>query len=166
MSKLRVLVAGGSDLINSVLKTSLMCWGYEVITVDDGEQACVALCVGNIDVCILATKVPRTSGLEVCRFIRQSDIKAQPVIILLTQTVSTDLMRAAYLAGANDFVTTPLSLRDIKYRISGIAGRLSEVHSQSQAFQRLDPIERYRQDLSLHADVHASRIHGNRWQVR
>jgi DNA-binding response OmpR family regulator len=161
MSKLRVLVAGDSDLLNSVLKTSLICWGYEVITVHDGEQACLALCVGNIDVCILATEVPKLSGLEVCRFIRQSDIKAQPFIILLTQTVSTELMREAYLAGANDFLTTPLSLHDIKSRISGIAGRLSELHSQSQAFHRIDPIERYRHDLSLHADVHASRARSN-----
>ena len=161
MSKLRVLVAGDSDLLNGVLKTSLMSWGYEVIAVQDGEQACLALCVGNIDICVLGTEVPKVSGLEVCRFIRQSDIKSQPFIILLTQTASTELMRAAYLAGANDFLTTPLSLRDIKSRISGIAGRLSEVHSQAQAFHRLDPIERYRHDLSLHADVHASRVRGN-----
>ncbi len=74
MSKLRVLIAGDSDLLNSVLKTSLSCWGYEVITVQDGEQACLALCVGNIDLCIMSTDIPRVSGLEVCKFIRQTDV--------------------------------------------------------------------------------------------
>lgn len=161
MSNLRVLVAGGSDLLNSVLKTSLMCWGYEVITVQDGEQACLALCIGNIDLCILGTELAGISGLDVCRFIRQSDNKTPPYVILLTQTVSTDSMRAAYLAGANDFLTTPFSLRDVKSRISGVACRLSQVHSQSQACQGLDPIERYRRDLALHADVHANRARRN-----
>jgi DNA-binding response OmpR family regulator len=161
MSNLRVLVAGDSDLLNNVLKTSLMCWGYEVITVQDGEQACVALCVGNIDLCILGTELPKVSGLDVCKFIRQSDTKTQPYVILLTRTVSTESMRAAYMAGANDFLTTPLSLRDVKSRISGIACRLSQVHSQTQAFQGLDPIERYRRDLSLHADVHSGRARRN-----
>ena len=161
MSNLRVLVAGDSDLLNTVLKTSLMCWGYEVITVEDGEQACLALCIGNIDLCILSTDLAKVSGLKVCKFIRRSDLVSQPYVILLTSTVSAESMRSAYLAGANDFLTTPLSLRDVKSRISGIACRLSDVHSQAQAVQTLDPIERYRRDLSLHADVHATRFSSN-----
>jgi len=161
MSNLRVLVAGDSDLLNTVLKTSMMCWGYEVITVEDGEQACLALCIGNIDLCVLATDLPKVNGLKVCKFIRHSDFVTQPYVILLTATVSAESMRSAYMAGANDFLTTPLSLRDVKSRISGIAGRLSEARSQAQAFPTLDPIERYRHDLSLHADVHANRVSGN-----
>lgn len=161
MSNLRVLVAGDSDLLNTVLKTSLLCWGYEVITAEDGEQACLALCIGNIDLCILSTDLAKVSGLKVCKFIRQSDFVTQPYVILLTPTVSAESMRSAYLAGANDFLTTPLSLRDVKSRISGIAGRLSEAHSQAQAARTLDPIERYRRDLSLHADVHAARVSTN-----
>jgi DNA-binding response OmpR family regulator len=161
MSNLRVLVAGDSDLLNAVLKTSLMCWGYEVITAEDGEQACFALCIGNVDLCILSTDLPKVSGLKVCKFIRQSDVITQPYVILLTSTVSAESMRSAYLAGANDFLTTPLSLRDVKLRISGIAARLSEAHSRAQAVETLDPIERYRRDLSLHADVHATRVSGN-----
>jgi DNA-binding response OmpR family regulator len=161
MSNLRVLVAGDSDLLNSVLKSSLLCWGYEVITVQDGEQACLALCLGNIDLCIVGSELGKVSGLEVCKFVRQSDLIKQPYVILLTPTASTESMRAAYMAGANDFLTTPLSLRDVKNRIAGIAGRISQVHSQAQAFQGLDPIERYRRDLSLHADVHTSRARRN-----
>jgi DNA-binding response OmpR family regulator len=157
MSKLRVLVAGDSDLLNSVLKTSMVRWGYEVIAVENGEQACLALCVGNIDLCILGADLPKVSGLDVCKFIRQTDIKTQPFVILITQNVSAESMRAAYMAGANDFLTTPLSLRDVKSRISGIAGRLDQLQSQAMAFHRLDPIERYRRDLALHADVHAGR---------
>jgi two-component system, sensor histidine kinase ChiS len=158
MSNLRVLVAGDSDLLNTVLKTSLMCWGYEVITAEDGEQACMALCIGHIDLCILSADLPKVSGLKVSKFIRQSDVLIQPFVILLTSTVSAESMRSAYLAGANDFLTTPLSLRDVKSRISGIAGRLSAALSQAQAVQTLDPIERYRRDLSLHADAHATRV--------
>ena len=161
MSNLRVLVASGSDLINSVLKTSLMCWGYEVVTVQDGEQACLALCIGNIDLCILGTELTEISGLDVCKFVRRSETQNQPFVILLTQTVSTESMRAAYLAGANDFLTMPLSLRDVKSRISGIACRLFEVHSQTEAIQVLDPIERYRHDLALHSEAHASRARRN-----
>ena len=161
MNNLRVLVAGDSDVLNAVLKTSLMCWGYEVITAEDGEQACLALCIGNIDLCILATDLPKVSGLKVCKFIRQCDVITQPFVILLTSTVSTESMRSAYLAGANDFLTTPLSLRDVKSRIAGIAARLSAAQSQAQAVQTLDPIERYRRDLSLHADAHITRFSGN-----
>jgi len=154
MKKLRVIIADEEPLSRNLLKSSLSYWGCDVVTVHSANEAYTALRAGNVDVCILNWEISGLNALQMCQWIRQADLKQDPHIIVLTETNSRENVRAAYLAGANDYLTKPLRVEDMRSRISTIANKLSEVNSLHWALGRLDPLECYRMDLASHAKAH------------
>jgi phosphoserine phosphatase RsbU/P len=154
MKKLRVMIADEEPLSRNLLKSSLSYWGCDVVTVHSADEAYAALQAANIDVCILNWEISGLNALEMCCWIRQADLKVEPHIIVLTEKSSRENIRAAYLAGANDYLTKPLRVEDMRNRISAIADKVSQVNSLHWALGRLDPLECYRMDLASHAKAH------------
>jgi len=154
MKKLRVMIADEEPLSRNLLKSSLSYWGCDVVTVHSADEAHTALQAANIDVCILNWETSGLNALEMCCWIRQADLKVEPHIIVLTEKSSRENIRAAYLAGANDYLTKPLRVEDMRNRISAIADKVSQVNSLHWALGRLDPLECYRMDLASHAKAH------------
>lgn len=154
MKKLRVMIADEEPLSRNLLKSSLSYWGCDVVTVHGADEAYAALQAANIDVCILNWEISGLHALEMCCWIRQADLKVEPHIIVLTEKSSRENIRAAYLAGANDYLTKPLRVEDMRNRISAIADKVSQVNSLHWALGRLDPLECYRMDLASHAKAH------------
>lgn len=138
-----------------MLKSSLSYWGCDVVTVHSANEAYTALQAGNVDVCILNWEISGLNALEMCHWIRQADLKQNPHIIVLTAKSSRENVRAAYLAGANDYLTKPLRVEDMRTRISAIADKVSQLSSLHFALGRLDPLECYRMDLASHAKTHS-----------
>jgi DNA-binding response OmpR family regulator len=154
MKKLRVMIADEESLSRNLLKSSLSYWGCDVVTVHSANEAYTALQAGNVDVCILNWEISGLNALEMCHWIRQADLKQEPHIIVLTETSARENVRAAYLAGANDYLTKPLRVEDMRSRISTIASKLSQVNSLHWALGRLDPLECYRMDLASHSKAY------------
>ena len=154
MKKLRVIIADEEPLSRNLLKSSLSYWGCDLVTVHSANEAYTALQAGNVDVCILNWEISGLNALEMCHWIRQADLKQEPYIIVLTETNSRENVRAAYLAGANDYLTKPLRVEDMRSRISTIANKLSQVNSLHWALGRLDPLECYRMDLASHSKAY------------
>ncbi len=145
------MIADEEPLSRNLLKSSLLYWGCDVVSVDDAEQARTALRAGNIDVCILNWETSVLNTLEICFWIRQADLRTELHLIVLTEKASAENIRAAYLAGANDYVTKPFRIEDMRTRISAIANKVSRVNSLHWQLGRLDPLECYRMDLASHA---------------
>ncbi len=154
MMKLKILIADEDSVSRNLLKSSLLYWGCEVIAVEDGEQACSQLQAGNFDLCILSCKSPGINGLEICQWIRQAELKKTLYAILLTENPKQEEIRAAYLAGANDFLTKPLRLEDVRRRISAVAAKIAQVRSMYTQSRLMDPLECYRLDLALYEKAH------------
>jgi two-component system chemotaxis response regulator CheY len=150
MAKLRVLIAEEESVSSTLLKSSLHYWGCEVGAVADGAQACQALQSGNFDLCILDWDTPKVSGLELCQWIRFADLKSQPHVILLTSKHDSERILSAYRAGANDFLTKPYRLEDLRTRVSILAQKISRVENMHREVSRMDPLECYRLDLAFH----------------
>lgn len=149
MSKLRVLIAEDESLSRNLLSASLAYWGCDVTAVADGEQACLALQAGAFDLCILDWDMPKMTGLEICQWIRFADLQTQPYIILLTGKNEPERIRSAYRAGANDFLTKPFRLEDLRTRVTALAQKASRVRSMHRELSRMDPLECYRLDLAF-----------------
>jgi DNA-binding response OmpR family regulator len=154
MKKLKVMIADEEPLSRNLLKSSLSYWGCDVVTVHNAEEAYTALYAGNVDVCILNWQISGLNALDMCQWIRQADLKLEPHIIVLTDKSSQEHIRAAYLAGANDYLTKPFRVEDMRTRISAIASKVSQLNSLHWALGRLDPLECYRMDLASHAKAH------------
>jgi DNA-binding response OmpR family regulator len=146
MKKLKVLIGGAEPVCD--LKIAAREWGCEVIVASHGKQACAALLTGHVDLCILDWDLPKMTGLAACHWIRSVELKAQPYVVLLTEKSRPEQVQAAYLAGANDFIAKPFNLEDLHFLISAFAQRISQQEVLSHELINVDPLERYRRDLT------------------
>ena len=94
--------------------------GYEVLTADDGVDAIEQVKVhdATIDAILMDQSMPRKDGVTATREIRNMELKRllsrRRAIVALTAVVSDDAKAQFKAAGADDFLTKPLSLDKLK----------------------------------------------------
>ncbi len=121
MSK-KVLVVDDEKLIVKGIRFSLLQDDYEVECAYDGEEA-LEMCRSNAyDVVLLDVMLPKMSGLEVCQAIREfSDM---PIIMLTAKGEDMDkILGLEY--GADDYITKPFNILEVKARMKAIMRRNS-----------------------------------------
>lgn len=147
-----VLVEDEPEL--SVLVTqALQEVGHTVEPYFDGETALQRLLASGTtdpDLLVLDLMLPKVDGLEICRRMRQNKI----VPILMLTAKSTELDRVLGLElGADDYLTKPVSLRELQARVSAILRRVEMMRRASQVEDdvtrvivhpdlRIDPVSR------------------------
>ncbi|HBZ02860.1 MAG TPA: DNA-binding response regulator [Lachnospiraceae bacterium] len=116
----KVLVVDDEKLIVKGLKFSLEQDDMEVDTAFDGEEAVEKARANSYDIMLLDIMLPKLSGLEVCQMVREfSDV---PIIMLTAKGEDMDkIMGLEY--GADDYVTKPFNILEVKARIKAILRR-------------------------------------------
>lgn len=119
MSK-KVLVVDDEKLIVKGIRFSLQQDGMEVDCAYDGEEALEAVAKNRYDVILLDVMLPKLTGFEVCQQIREfSDV---PVIMLTAKGDDMDkILGLEY--GADDYITKPFNILEVKARIKAIMRR-------------------------------------------
>ncbi|MGC8119822.1 response regulator transcription factor [Marinobacter sp. VGCF2001] len=97
---------------------------------DDGQQALTALREEHFDLVILDLTLPRLDGLEVLRGLRQAG-KQTPVIIL-TARADLDEKLSGLDAGADDYLTKPFAMAELKARIRAVTRRGLSASGESE----------------------------------
>lgn len=120
MSK-RVLVVDDEKLIVKGIRFSLEQDGMEVDAAYDGEEALKLIQENNYDIILLDIMLPKYDGFEVCQRIREfSDV---PVIMLTAK--GDDMNKILGLEyGADDYITKPFNILEVKARIKAIMRRV------------------------------------------
>ena len=121
MEKIKVLVVDDESRMRKLVSDFLTRDGYEVIEAGDGEEA-VEIFFQNKDIAVILLDVmmPRMDGWEVCREIRK-DSKV-PIIMLTAKGEDMDkIMGLEY--GADDYITKPFNILEVKARIKAILRR-------------------------------------------
>ena len=123
----RVLVVDDEKLIVKGIRFSLEQDDYEVDTASDGEEALEKARQNKYDIILLDLMLPKMSGLDVCREIREfSDV---PVIMLTAKGEDMDkILGLEY--GADDYITKPFNILEVKARIKVILRRASAKKAQ------------------------------------
>ena len=118
----RVLVVDDEKLIVKGIRFSLEQDDYTVDTAFDGEEALEKVRANQYDIVLLDLMLPKMSGLDVCREIREfSDV---PVIMLTAKGEDMDkILGLEY--GADDYITKPFNILEVKARIKVILRRSS-----------------------------------------
>ena len=116
----KVLVVDDEKLIVKGLKFSLEQDDMEVDTAFDGEEAVDKARANTYDIMLLDIMLPKLSGLEVCQMVREfSDV---PIIMLTAKGEDMDkIMGLEY--GADDYITKPFNILEVKARIKAILRR-------------------------------------------
>jgi DNA-binding response OmpR family regulator len=94
--------------------------GFNVTGVVDGPSALERWHKDQPDLVLLDVNLPRLSGMEVCRTIRE---QSSTPIIMLSALHDENRIVEAFENGADDFVVKPISYRELAMRIRAVAGR-------------------------------------------
>lgn len=111
----RILVIDDDDTVRSFLKRGLYYEGYAVDVADSGESGLKQLLGTYPDLVILDWMMPGLDGIEVLQRLRAGD-ENLPVIMLTGRDTAEDQVRGLE-AGANDYVTKPISFDVLVARI-------------------------------------------------
>ncbi len=122
----KVLVVDDEKLIVKGIRFSLEQDGMEVDTAFDGEEALEMINEKEYDMVLLDLMLPKMDGLEVCQNIRGfSDV---PIIIITAKSEDMDkIMGLEY--GADDYITKPFNILEVKARIKAILRRNAKNNS-------------------------------------
>ncbi|MCP4347325.1 MAG: response regulator [Desulfobacterales bacterium] len=106
------------EIVNiQVLKNHLKAHNYRVLTAQSGFDALEILRDEEPDIVILDLMMPRMSGYEVCRKIRETKAPASmPVVMLTAKNRTTDLLQG-FDSGANDYLVKPFNKEELLVRV-------------------------------------------------
>ena len=114
----RVLVVDDSRLQRRILVASLKKWGFEVVEAESGEAAMEICQFETPDLILSDWMMPGMNGLEFCRAFRARSNEEYAYFILLTSKSEKNEVAEGLDAGADDFLTKPVSSDELRARIS------------------------------------------------
>lgn len=145
----KVLVVDDEKLIVKGLKFSLEQDDLEVDCAYDGEEAVMMAKEGNYDIILLDLMLPKIDGYQVCQQIREfSDV---PIIMLTAKADDMDkILGLEY--GADDYITKPFNILEVKARIKAILRRIdkkSGVKKEAESANSVSDKDFVRGDIRL-----------------
>ncbi|MDP4133098.1 MAG: response regulator transcription factor [Bacillota bacterium] len=124
---MKILIVDDEKLLVKGIKFNFEQDGYKVETAYDGEEAVKLARDKTIDLIILDLMLPKIDGLEVCRIVR--DFSNVPIIMLTAKADDMDkIMGLEY--GADDYLTKPFNILELKARVKAIIRRSSNTETE------------------------------------
>jgi DNA-binding response OmpR family regulator len=148
---MRVLLAEDDLDLLDVTSYALHKHGHEVLGVTDGEAAVERWQTQQPDLVLLDLNLPGLSGLDVCRTIREQD---DTPIIMVTAHRDEQKLVDCLGAGADDYVTKPVSYRTLLMRMQAVSRR----HRDAAALETSSRVQVG--DLEVDLDAHECRKAG------
>ena len=125
----KILIVDDEKLIVKGLRFSLQQEGYETDTAYDGEEALEKIRSTSYDMVLLDVMLPKLTGFEVLQQVRE--FSNVPIIMLTAKGEDMDkILGLEY--GADDYVTKPFNILEVKARIKVILRRVSRVVQEKQ----------------------------------
>ena len=127
----KVLVVDDEKLIVKGIRFSLEQDGMEVDCAYDGEEALNMAKANEYDMILLDIMLPKMDGFEVCQAIREfSDM---PIVMLTAKGDDMDkILGLDY--GADDYITKPFNILEVKARIKAIMRRTAGTERKERSF--------------------------------
>jgi len=114
----RILIAEDDSISRRLLEVTLIKWGYEVVSTEDGEAAWRVLQAEEApSLAILDWMMPGLDGVEICRKVREREERPYTYIMLLTAKGSKEDVVIGLDAGADDYVNKPFDQKELRSRI-------------------------------------------------
>lgn len=120
----QILVVEDEDALSTLLQYNLEKEGYQVSVAGDGEEALILADESTPDLVLVDWMLPKLSGIEVCRRLRnRSETRNVPIIMLTARGEEADRIRGLD-TGADDYVVKPFSMTELFARIRAVMRRI------------------------------------------
>ncbi len=125
---MKILVVDDEVLLVKGIRFNLQSEGYEVITGSDGLEAVGLVQAENPDLVILDVMMPNMDGMTACSKIRE--FSNVPIILLTAKTDDIDKLMG-FDHGADDYITKPFNILELKARIRALLRRAGNAEKKS-----------------------------------
>ena len=131
---MKILVVDDEKLLVKGIKFNLENEGYEVTVAYDGATAVELSRRENFDLIILDLMMPGMSGTDACMQIRE--FSNVPIIMLTARSEDADKLMG-FACGADDYITKPFNILEVKARIKALLKRTSAAAAPVRAAAQL-----------------------------
>ena len=151
---MKILVIDDEEHILELLKFNLELSGFDVCVSSEANQAIELIGKEGPDLLLLDWMLPKISGIDILRKIRQDEnIYDLPVIMLTAKNMEDDKIQGLNV-GADDYITKPFSIKELMARINTILRRY-RVSDKSQSIIEAGNIILNTDQYGLTVDGHA-----------
>jgi signal transduction histidine kinase len=141
---MRVLIAEDNNVSRLILKTVLQKGGHQIFEADNGFTAWEVFQSNEVDVIISDRMMPGIDGIELCKRVRSLPRTIYTYFIFLTSMDNKSQLLDGINAGADDYLTKPLDIEELKIRLH-VAARITELHrklaEQAEELKRLNQLK-------------------------
>ena len=130
----KILVVDDERVMVKGIKFNLENEGYQVDTGSDGEEAVDKARTGQFDLIILDLMMPKIDGLQACMKVRE--FSNVPIIMLTARSEDADKI-IGFECGADDYITKPFNILELKARIRALLRRAGAAAQQQKEADRL-----------------------------
>lgn len=115
---MKILIADDEVMSRRLLQITMERAGYQVTAVENGRQAADELCKPEgPKLALLDWMMPELDGLGVCREVRKRKEHSYVYMVLLTSKEKKEDVVAGLKSGADDYLTKPFDLEELKARL-------------------------------------------------
>ncbi len=127
-----IIIAEDEDALGTLLSYNLEKEGYDVGQASDGDEALMMIKERLPDLLVCDWMMPKVSGIEVCRRLRQqTSTRNLPIVMLTARSEETDRIRGLD-TGADDYVVKPFSMVELMARIRAVLRRIRPALSEDR----------------------------------
>ena len=145
----KVLVADDESRIRKLVNDFLSKENYDIIEAGDGQEALDKFYEQSPDLVILDVMMPKFTGLEVCKEIRESS--TVPIIILTAKDTESDELNG-FSSGADEYIAKPFSPKILVARVNALVRRSHNLNTE-------DVLEAGKIEVDINA--HLVKVDGN-----
>ena len=118
---MRILLLEDDPILSDILTHHLRESGYDVVHVEDGERALDKAVDTKFDLLLFDINVPKKSGLDVVKTLREYNNTTPAIVITAYQ--DTSHMKNGFESGCDDYIKKPFDLEELDLRINNIKKR-------------------------------------------
>ena len=123
MKKTRILIVEDAEHVSSLLLDLLDSQGYQVAHASEGRSGLDMARRGLPNLILLDVMIPEINGIEVCRALKADPTTARIKVIMMSAQDQGEVMKAAFLAGADEYIIKPFDSMKLLKRISEVLAK-------------------------------------------
>ncbi len=120
----KIMIVDDNEEFTTLYKEFLRMVGFDAIAENVSSEALALAYVAKPDVIVLDLMMPEPDGFQLCRILRADPNFQHTPIIIVTALTDLDSKLVAMGAGADDYLTKPFHIEDLKLRINALLERV------------------------------------------